>query len=240
LIYAINTLYYNKIIYNNKEMNKINLLIQTSKAILNIQKEWPILVWINWIDGSWKTYFTKELSKELEKSWRNIISISVDDFHNPLETRYQKWRNSPEWFYLDSYNYEWLIEHLLLPFSKWKWKYLKKIFDLKHNTPIQENHNTVGKNDILLFEWIFIFRPELIKYWDLKLFINVDFEVSLERNIKREKDLLHIGSEEKIREKYNIRYMPWQKLYFKDATPKVNADIVIDNNDYNNPKITII
>ena len=80
-----------------------------------IEKNWnPIIIWINWVDWSGKTYFSKDLKKYLEyETNKKVILVSVDDFHNPKEIRYKKWKDSAEWFYYDSYNYNELITKLL-------------------------------------------------------------------------------------------------------------------------------
>jgi hypothetical protein len=38
-------------------------------------------------------------------------------------------------------------------------------------------------------------------------------------------------------EKYKKKYIPIQKKYLKENNVKEKCDIIIDNNDYNNPKI---
>lgn len=86
-------------------------------------------------------------------------------------------------------------------------------------------------------EGVFLFRPELVKYWDLKIFLDVSFEENVQRAISRNIEKEHLGSEVIIRSKYEKRYIPGQKLYFMDAHPKEIADIVINNNNYNNPMV---
>jgi len=207
------------------------------KRILDLKKHWPILIWINWIDGSWKTYFSKEIKRLLEDKWKKVILVSVDDFHNPKNIRYEKWRNSPEWFYKNSYNYYLFKKYLLDSFLEWKWSYITKLFDLDNNSFIEKNFIKIEWNEVLIVEGIFLFRPELIDYWDLKIFLDVKFEEIINRTISREKDIKHLWAKKEIIEKYNIRYIPWQKLYFKEVDVKNISDIVIDNNDYLNPII---
>jgi len=47
----------------------------------------------------------------------------------------------------------------------------------------------------------------------------------------------YLGSEQEILDKYNERYVPGQQLYFQKANPQEKADIIIENSDYENPKI---
>ena len=57
--------------------------------------------------------------------------------------------------------------------------------------------------------------------------------------IKRasERDQYYLGKKEEVIEMYKKKYIPGQELYFKEANPKEKADIIIDNNDFNNPNL---
>ena len=52
--------------------------------------------------------------------------------------------------------------------------------------------------------------------------------------LKRQKDKDSLGEKENIEKYYKQKYFAGQELYFKDANPKEKADIIIDNNDFNN------
>jgi uridine kinase len=86
---------------------------------------------------------------------------------------------------------------------------------------------------ILLMDGVFLLRPELAGYWDLKIFLDVDFLVSLGRAKMR--DRYYLGSPDEVMAKYNERYWPGQNLYFQKALPKEGADFVVDNNDFRRP-----
>lgn len=69
------------------------------------------LVSIDGVDGSGKTIFAKSLTAQLNA--RPVIVIHVDDFLNPPEIRHRRGRQSPEGFWLDSYDYDALERHVL-------------------------------------------------------------------------------------------------------------------------------
>ncbi len=75
----------------------------------------------------------------------------------------------------------------------------------------------------------------MLNYWDLRIFLDVDFEHTVARAVKR--DGWYLGSEQETTAIYNERYVPGQTLYFQEANPKEVADIVVDNNDFQNPII---
>lgn len=217
-------------------MNKMTSRIVES--ILEIQKETPVLVCIDGVDGAGKTYFAKRLTNELKSVSHNVILCSVDNFHNTQDIRYQKGKDSDVGFYEDSYNYPKLISNLLMPFKMGTGVYIDSIFDVDKNTPNISRAKEVSMDSILILEGIFLQRPELSNFWDLRIFLDVNFETILNRNINRQINKSRIGLKEEIILRYKMRYIPGQKLYFKQADPKENANIVIDNSDYNKPIIT--
>lgn len=209
-----------------------------SKEIL--YKETPSLfrIGINGVDGSGKTSFTKHLVEYLRtRTDREIISVTVDGFHNPRSVRYEKGRDSAEGFYYDSYNIKEIEEVLLKPLSPGgNRKYRTRIFDVKKDVFVVEEEKKAQESAILIVEGIFLFREELLSYWDYKIFLDVPFDVTLERMLIRDSSLFSSENEERIL--FEKRYMPGQNLYLKEATPQQKANIIIDNSDFNNPKIT--
>ncbi|MFA5855446.1 MAG: hypothetical protein WC846_04175 [Candidatus Gracilibacteria bacterium] len=96
---------------------------------------------------------------------------------------------------------------------------------------------TAEKDSILIINGIFLMRPELVGHFDLKILLLVSEKTVLSRAVNRDSFL---GSKEEILKKYALRYTPGEKLYFEDAKPLEKADIVIDNNDFENPEIVKI
>lgn len=219
-------------------MSKKSVLQKITQHIIGVQKNTPILVCVDGVDGAGKTHFAKDLAAQLDKLEKKVILCSVDDFHNPKKLRYQRGADSPEGFYHDSYNYIALKEKLLEPFSSGQGEYIDGVFDVDTDNQVSHQPHPIHANSILLLEGIFLQRPELVKYWDVKIFLEVDFKITLERNIERATDQQRIGSAEKIIEKYNARYRPGQEMYMRESDPKSSADIVVDNSDFENPKIT--
>jgi len=217
-------------------MDRKQLLHCVAVRILSIELNHPIRVAIDGVDGSGKTYFADELAEELKKYGRQIIRISVDNFHNSRDIRYQRGRNSPEGFYLDSYDKESIIKNVLQPLGEnGNLEFKRKIFDVKTDNKIDSPTEKANSKSILLMDGIFLQRPEFAKKWDLKIFLDVDFEFTVSRAVKR--DGWYLGSEKETAAIYNERYVPGQKLYFNEAQPKKWANIVIDNSVFCNPKI---
>jgi uridine kinase len=81
------------------------------------------------------------------------------------------------------------------------------------------------RNAVLLFDGIFLLRPELNDLWDFRVFLQVDFEETLRRATERDEKLF--GSREAVRRRYLRRYVPAQRLYLDSVRPELIADVVV-------------
>jgi uridine kinase len=216
-------------------MTKSKILEEICAQILAIQKTTPILIGIDGVDGAGKTTFAKSLTEMLKQKNAQVLSASVDNFHNPREVRYKRGENSPEGFFYDSYNYDLLKEYLLNPFTKNEGKYRLTAFDHITNSQTNSIPEKVHNNNILIVEGIFLFRPEIINYWDFKILLTADFNTTLKRDIQRTKS----KSKTEVTNKFNTRYRPGQEIYSSLVNLKEKANLIIDNTDYNKPKILL-
>ena len=89
---------------------------------------------------------------------------------------------------------------------------------------------------MLLFDGVFLLRPETINYWDYTVFVDAPFEVTLRRAMVR--DLKAFGSAEELNRRYRSRYIPGQQLYLSECRPTERAEVVINNNDPDEPSAT--
>jgi uridine kinase len=199
----------------------------------------PLSVAVDGIDAAGKTTLADSLEKELRPLGYRVIRASIDGFHNPRAVRYARGNLSPEGYYYDSFDYGALKTYLLLPLLKnGGMEYRRRIFDFTTDAPV-ESESIHGPGDfILIFEGVFLFRPELLDYWDVKIFVDISFEESLRRALARDGKLF--GGSEEIKERYTRRYIPGQKLYLELCQPKALADIVVQNDELANPVLEII
>ncbi len=194
----------------------------------------PVRVGIDGVDASGKTMLADELVDSLQAKNRIAIRVSVDDFHNPRSIRYQQGRNSPQGFYDDSFNYHAIITNVLEPLGpEGNLKYRPVFFDLRTDSEACSPLRQARPDAVLIFEGIFLHRPELRNYWDFSVFVHSDFDVTIKRAEAR--DLQLFETAEKVREMYEKRYVPGQKIYLNNASPSSLADVIWNNNDIENP-----
>ena len=198
----------------------------------------PVIVGINGVDGSGKTTLAVNTAQTLRAMGVPVSRISVDDFLHPREHRYRRGRDSPRGYYEDSVNYEALVAFTLKPASFAEGvprNFKTKHFDLLANKEVSD-FQELSERSYLLVEGIFLFHPVVVPYFHLMIFVHADFHVILDRVAARDRRLF--GSEDAVRSQYESRYIPGQQLYLKEIKPKDLADVVVENNDYDQPIVT--
>ena len=98
-------------------------------------------------------------------------------------------------------------------------------------SPVEE----AAPGSVLLFDGVFLLRPELFAYWDVTIFVHADFDEIVRRAETRDQE--QMGGVENVRDRYRKRYIPGQQLYFERCAPQQKADIVLDNTDPAEPKL---
>jgi uridine kinase len=201
--------------------------------IVPLHRDRILRVAVDGVDGAGKTTFADKLA-QMVRARRPVIRASVDGFHQPKTIRYRLGRNSPQGFFLDSYNYPALKSLLLDPLSLGgSARYRTRIFDVNADSPLIEDEAIAPPDAVLLFDGIFLHRPELLPYWDFSIYLDVWFEASIPRGAARGPGF---GSPDP-QSPENQRYIKGQKLYLDQCNPLRRATVVIDNNDLNSPRI---
>ena len=103
------------------------------------------------------------------------------------------------------------------------------------DTPLSLAEEKASANAVLLFDGVFLLRPELADQWDYRVLVAVTKEVALQRAMLR--DLALFGSPETIKARYLQRYFPGQELYYQAARPQQQADVIVDNNRLAHPQL---
>ena len=217
-------------------MDRPVVLNDLATRISQIELSHPVRVAIDGVDASGKTTLADELIPYIQSRNRPVIRASIDGFHNPVSVRYARSTLSPEGYYRDSFNYEALVEQLLMPLGpNGTLQYASAVFDYRADSRVDPQQKPADQNAVLLFDGVFLLRPELIGYWDFSIFVEASFEVTLARALTRDRELF--GSDDAVRLRYQSRYIPGQTLYLQECLPKERASVVIDNNDPSNPSI---
>jgi uridine kinase len=205
------------------------LLERLATVLLTLDSRGTARVGIDGVDGAGKTMLANELAAVLAPSGRPVIQASVDGFHHPRALRYRRGRDSPEGFFRESYDYTALAAALLDPLSPGGDGHFRRaIFDVDADRAVSAPIERAAPGSILLFDGIFLHRPELRAYWDFSIFLLVEWT----RNHRA-------GAQGGANpdDPHQRRYAEGQALYFRECRPWGRASLVIDNHDLAAPFI---
>ena len=217
-------------------MTREDVIEQLAASIAALRLNHPTRVGIDGVDGSGKTTLADELVAPVRRLGRTVIRASVDGFHNPRAVRYTRAPDSPEGYFLDSFDYATLKRELLDPLGPGgDAKFRTAAFDYRADRRVESPWQAAPRDAVLLFDGVFLARPELQASWDLTIWLDVPFEITVERAIAR--DARNGGDATVTRGKYERRYVPGQRLYLALCRPRERADIVVDNSGLEHPKV---
>ena len=91
---------------------------------------------------------------------------------------------------------------------------------------------TAPADAVLVFDGVFLMRPELLNRWDLRIFVSTALEKTVDRAMVRE---YRVSSQADIERRWRERYIPAQQLYFATARPTDHVDIIVHNDEPEQP-----
>ncbi|MBA7638310.1 Phosphoglycolate phosphatase [subsurface metagenome] len=221
---------------------KENLLVyDLANYILELRerkKKGALMVGISGIDNSGKTTICMSLSESLRRDDQQVSTIHIDDFHNPQKIRHQDPQHPCISFYQHGFDYSALEERILKPLREegtltTTWTGI----DISTDERTLRRDYNIPPDGIALVEGVFIFRQALRDYFDLRIFVDISPETSLER-VRTRHRLEGKREEMELKERYDNRYLPGQDIYLNDDKPKEHSQIIIDNNDHQHPFFT--
>ena len=173
-----------------------------------------VIIGIDGLDCSGKTYFAQSLKKYFIDMKISSTVVDIDNFNIQTIER-DTYRSFSEGIFTDSY-----LE-----------KYYHQIIDFElAKKTIKELQNDYS---IIIVEGIFIYKKKLVDIFDFKIYFTIDGSVVRKRfqlRQKRNKDVRPVEIFEKI-------WLPSYIQYINEINPKDIADLVINNTDYNHPTV---
>lgn len=191
-----------------------------------------VLVGVDGPDAAGKTMLADRLAEVLQIP---ALRASIDGFHRPRELRYQRGDLSAEGYYRDSFDYPALLGDCLAPFLSGADQVQIARYDYRADASRPARDADVPARAVLIVDGVFLLREQLRDLWTLSIYLSVSPQETLRRAMVRDVDLF--GSREEIKQRYLGRYLPGQALYRSEVGPEAVADVVVNNDDVDAPKV---
>ncbi|WP_406084107.1 uridylate kinase [Micromonospora zamorensis] len=209
------------------------VLGRLAEAVGSVTVAHPTRVAVDGPPAAGKTTLADELAVVLRAQGRDVIRATIDDFLFPRAHRYPRGEYSAEGCYFDTHDHGALNRVLLDPLGPdGDRRFQPAVYDHATDTVLAPPVTTAAADAVLLFDGVFLMRPELIDRWDLRVFVSTALESTVERAVIRER---RVSSQVDVERRWRERYIPAQQLYFATARPTDHADIIVHNDEPRRP-----
>ena len=195
-----------------------------------------VTVAIDGLSAAGKTSFGHELARTLSVTGRQVLRASLDDFKRPWDEEHPADRTSGEGYYRNAFDYD-TVRKLLLDPARPGGSGLVALATIDPITQVDHSFRRVQMRDdaVLVVDGVFTMRPEIDGEWDLRVWLDVDDDLSVRRAIARDSKML--GGAHAAEQLQRNRYLASEQIYIDECDPRGHADVVIDNRDLDDPKL---
>lgn len=197
----------------------------------NINPNRPIIVAIDGNDCSGKTEFAQKLSEFFKINSIKSEVLSTDYFLNEKSIRESGELELFEMHYYHNYDFEKLGKILKQIKSSSHFEYDNFILDIETDTFTKKLKFDAESDSIIIIEGKFLLKNSLKSYFDYSIRLKIDSVHQIERALKK------YGKGEKTLDYFKDIFIPANDLYETINKPDDFANVIIDNNDIENPKI---
>lgn len=189
------------------------MLMKVDKEIIEKIKSLPTpkIITLSGLGGSGKSSIAKELGVALDAQ---VVGIDAFQRKGAFDTAYSLW---------NIMDYTRLEEEVLKPFLDKQNIIRYGHFDAK--TELISEIVEFKNNGTLIVEGVGVFRPELIKYFIYKIWINVPMEEAIARGKKRDREEYHNPTDDL----WDGVWKDNDLQYLETYKPQQMADLVISN-----------
>ena len=209
------------------------LLDYLAEAVGSVTAAHPTRVAVDGPPAAGKTTLADELAVVLRMQGRDVIRATIDDFLFPRAQRYPRGEYSAEGCYFDTHDYDALNRVLLNPLVPGgDRRFQDAVYDHTTDTVLSPCVTVAPADAVLVFDGVFLMRPELIDRWDLRVFVSIELEKTVDRAVIRQRQ---VSSRADVERRWRERYIPSQQLYYAEVRPTEHADIVVHNGEPQQP-----
>jgi len=205
------------------------LIGHLAEAVGSVTAAHPTRVAVDGPPAAGKTTLADELAVVLRAQGRHVLRATIDDFLFPRARRYSRGEYSAEGCYFDTHDHEALNRVLLDPLGpggdrRCRLAVYDRAADAMRSPPV----TTAPAGAVLVFDGVFLMRPELIDRWDLRVLVSTALDRTVERAVVRERGA---SSRAEVERRWRERYLPAQRLYFARERPADHVDVIVHNDE---------
>jgi uridine kinase len=201
---------------------------ELAARLLAVAADHPLRVAIDGRSAAGKTTLANALGEAVRAaSARTVIRVELDNFMKMVADRNAYPYDSPESYYLDAWDYPVIRAGLLIPLGPGG--------DRRYWTGPLDRPRTAPDDAILLADGVFLQRPELDRFWDVRIYLDIGLEESLRRGVDRDRHWM--GGAAEAERRYRTKYLPGEQRYLAEVRPLERAQIVVDTTDPTHPRI---
>ncbi len=198
----------------------------------------PVRVGFDGPPAAGKTTMADEVGALLHGRGRQVIRASIESFLLPRVQRYRRGEHSPVGCYHDSFDFEALHGVLLDPLGPGgDRRFQTAVYDNATDSSLPRSLSSASVDAVLLFDGVFLGRPELVDRWELHILVSATFERTLARAQIREQAQWEAAY---VEQRWRERYLPSQQFYNATVRPGDHADMIVHNDDLECPTWTVV
>ncbi len=193
---------------------------------------------VDGLSAAGKTSFAHELAAAVRSLGRPTLRATFDDFKKPWRDAIEKGydRMSGDGYYRNAPDFESARSLLLEPAGP---DGSGRVVLCAHDPLTGTDHRSVEvrapDNAVLIVDSVFAFRPEYDQFWDVRIWLDIDESLSVERGVGRDAEME--GGAEEAERLHRERYLASERIYIAEVDPMSRADVIIDNRDLTNPRL---
>jgi uridine kinase len=208
------------------------VLVELATLVLAVARPHPTRVAVDGFSAAGKSTLADELAGVI--TGRPVIRVEIDHFMRPPGTRTAYPPDSPDSYYLDSWDYPAVRDRLLRPLGPGGDRRYRTAITDARGRPVDSALRTAAEDAILIADGVFLQRRDLDPHWDLRIWVDIGFDDVLRRGVARDGARMDDAAR-----RYRTKYIPGERRYRDEVDPAGRADVVVDNRDPAAPGLTI-
>jgi uridine kinase len=196
-------------------------------AELSSQLGRGVTVGISGVDCSGKSTLAEAVRRRLEKQGLPAVLIEGDEFTRPTAERYGE-EDEGLGYYRDSFDYDAVFEKVIPAVRASSPEPLRLDVSDWERDAWKETLVPLPPGAIVIVEGCFLFAAGRAVEFDLSVWIDLPLDEIVPPALSRPRDLERMGGADGVRERYEGRYIPGQRLHLERDRPEDRAALVLN------------